>query len=70
MSYAVASVICIGLNLTFQCLVVFFTKPLDKQMKEQAVVWTSTKIQTQEGDAVDTRSEMTGMRVVEMVTER
>ena len=81
MSYALASVICLGLNLTIQSIIVLTSKPLDKQMKEQAIVWTiikpgvdahrvSTKIQTQEGDAVDTRSEMTGIRVLEMVTER
>mmetsp|Transcript_31167 Transcript_31167/g.61752 ORF Transcript_31167/g.61752 Transcript_31167/m.61752 type:complete len:193 (+) Transcript_31167:123-701(+) len=80
MSFALASVICLGLNLTFQSVVVFVTHPLGKQVKEQAIVWTlikpgvdahrvSTKAQTQEGDAVDTRSEMTGMRVIEMVTE-
>ena len=60
---------------------VFFTKPLGKQVKEQAIVWTlvkpgvdayrvATKAQAQEGDAIDARAEMTGMRVIEMVTER
>eukprot|EP00518_Triparma_eleuthera_P004986 CAMPEP_0182456670 /NCGR_PEP_ID=MMETSP1319-20130603/2461_1 /TAXON_ID=172717 /ORGANISM="Bolidomonas pacifica, Strain RCC208" /LENGTH=149 /DNA_ID=CAMNT_0024654979 /DNA_START=71 /DNA_END=520 /DNA_ORIENTATION=+ len=81
MSYAVASVICIGLNLMLQSLAVFNTKPLDKQMKEQAIVWTlvkpgvdayrvATKSQTQEGDAVDARAEMTGIRAAEMVRLR
>ena len=54
--------------------------PLDKQVKEQAIVWTLikpgvdahrvAKAQTQEGVIADTRSEMTTIRVVEMVTER
>ncbi len=81
MSYALATAICLGLNLTIQSAGVFLTKPLDKQVKEQAIVWTlikpgidahrvATKAQTQEGDAVDARGEMTGMRVIEMVTER
>ena len=81
MSYALASVFCIGLNLAIQSTIVFFGKPLDKQLKEQAIVWTlikpgvdayrvATKVQTQAGDATDARTEMTGVRVTEMVTER
>ena len=81
MSFALASVICLGLNLTLQSVYVFLGKPPDKQLKEQAIVWTlikpgvdahrvATKAQTQEGDAVDTRTEMTTARVIEMVTER
>ena len=81
MSYALASVICIGVNLTIQSLMVFFTKPIDKQLKEQAITWTlvkpgvdahrvATKSQTQEGDATNARADMTAARVVEMVTER
>ena len=81
MAYALASVICISLNLTLQSVGVFFTKPLDKQLKEQAITWTlvkpgvdahrvATKSQTQEGDATNARADMTAARVVEMVTER
>ena len=81
MSYALAIAICLGLNLMIQSGMVFFSKPLDKQFKEQAIVWTlmkpgvdayrvATKAQAQEGDAVNARSEMTGARVIEMVTER
>ena len=60
---------------------VFFTKPPDKQVKEQAIVWTlvkpgvdayrvATKAQTQAGHKTDARTEMSAMRVAEMVTER
>ena len=81
MSYAVATVICIGLNLVIQAIMVFSNHPLDRQVKEQAIVWTlikpgvdahrvATKAKVQEGDAIDARAEMTGIRVVEMVTER
>ena len=80
MSYALASVICLGLNLAIQSGMVFSSHPLDKQVKEQAIVWTLikpgvdahrvAKAQTQEGVIADTRSEMTTIRVVEMVTER
>eukprot|EP00518_Triparma_eleuthera_P020772 CAMPEP_0197549932 /NCGR_PEP_ID=MMETSP1320-20131121/3695_1 /TAXON_ID=91990 /ORGANISM="Bolidomonas sp., Strain RCC2347" /LENGTH=479 /DNA_ID=CAMNT_0043110229 /DNA_START=103 /DNA_END=1542 /DNA_ORIENTATION=+ len=79
-SFALASLICLGLNLTIQSAGVFLTKPLDKQLKEQAIVWTlikpgvdahrvATKAQTQEGDAISTRADMTVARVIEMVTE-
>jgi hypothetical protein len=78
MTYALAIAICIGLNLAIQSCSVFLTKPLEKQLKEQAIVWTlmkpgidayrvHTKAQTQAGDAIDARAEMTGMRVIEMV---
>ena len=81
MSFALASVICLGLNLLIQSVLVFLGKPLDKQLKEQAIIWTlikpgvdahrvATKAQTQEGVAGDARAEMTAVRVVEMVTER
>ena len=81
MSFALASVICLGLNLSLQSLTVYNTKPIDKQLKEQAILWTlvkpgvdayrvATKVQTQEGDTVDAREEMTMCRVVEMVAER
>ena len=60
---------------------VFFTKPLGKQVKEQAIVWTlvkpgvdayrvATKAQAQEGDVIEAHTEMTMARVTEMVTER
>ena len=73
--------ICIGLNLSLQSIIVLGTKPLDKQLKEQAIVWTlikpgvdayrmATKAQTQEGDVVDPRADMAVARVSEMVTER
>ncbi|GMH62687.1 hypothetical protein TL16_g10562 [Triparma laevis f. inornata] len=81
-TFALACAACIILNLLLQalgCLMFYWNEPWHKQLKEQFITWSCIKpgvdayrVATNQYDkhiAMDHRSQMTGNRCVEMVTE-
>ena len=79
MSYALASLVCVGMNLLIQSILVFLGRPASQQVKEQLIVWLLVKPAVDAhrvasnsetvGAVVSARAEMTTIRVVEMVAE-